>query len=101
MILGCSSSQFMTYRPAGSNDPSWQINVYHNNGVTNNFQVVINDSTVIDAGTNIFSGSLEEKGIYKGKEVKLIVTTSTGFLGDKSYDAMVFVSNELAGRFKF
>jgi len=101
-IVGCTSSQFATYRPAGSNDASWEINVYHTDGVTQNFKVVINDSTVIDKGANFFSGNLEEKGKYKGKEVKLIVTYSSGFLGiGTGYEAMVFISNELAGKFKF
>ena len=70
-IVGCTSSQFATYRPAGSTEANWEINVYRTSGVTNNFKVVINDSTVIDKNTGLFSGSLEEKGSYKGKDVKL------------------------------
>lgn len=101
-IVGCTSSQFATYRPAGSNEANWEINVYHSSGITENFKVVINDSTVIDEGANFFSGNLEAKGNYRGKDVKLIVTYSSGFLGIGSgYEAMVFISNELAGKFKF
>ncbi len=102
IIAGCTSSQFVTYRPAGSNEANWEINVYHTSGMSQNFKVVINDSTVIDKGANFFSGNLETKGSYKGKEVKLIVTYSSGFLGiGAGYEAMVFISNELAGKFKF
>ena len=102
VIAACSSSQFVTYRPAGSTEASWQINVLHKSGVTDNFKVVINDSTVIDDDANFFSGNAEAKGTYRGKEVKLIVTHSTGFLGmDEKYTAMVFISNELAGKFDF
>ncbi len=102
VIVGCTSSQFVTYRPAGSNDASWEINVYHTSGVTENFKVVVNDSTVIDKGANFFTGNLETKGNYRGKEIKLIVTYSSGFLGiGAGYEAMVFISNELAGKFKF
>jgi outer membrane lipoprotein SlyB len=101
-IVGCTSSQFATYRPAGSNEASWEINVYHTSGVSQNFKVVINDSTVIDKGANFFSGNLETKGNYRGKEIKLIVSYSSGFLGiGAGYEAMVFISNELAGKFKF
>ena len=102
VVIGCTSSQFATYRPSGSTDANWQINVYHIGGVTQNFKVVINDSTVIDQGANFFTGNMEEKGSYQGKEVKLMVSYSAGFLGIGSgYTAMVFVNNELAGKFKF
>jgi hypothetical protein len=102
VIAGCTSSQFVSYRPAGSSDPNWEINVYHTSGVTQNFEVVINDSTVINSGANFLTGNLEEKGTYKGREVKLIVTYTSGFLGiGAGYEAMVFISNELAGKFKF
>jgi hypothetical protein len=102
ILVACTSTQFATYRPAGSNEANWQINVLHTSGVTQHFKVVINDFTVIDEGANVFTGSLEEKGKYRGKEVKLIVTYSSGFLGIGSgYEAMVFINNELAAKFKF
>jgi len=102
VIAACTSSQFATYRPAGSTEASWQINVLHSSGVTDNFKVVINDSTVIDESPNFFTGNAEAKGKYREKEIKLIVTYSSGFLGiGEGYEAMVFVSNELAGKFKF
>lgn len=102
VIAACTSSQFATYRPAGSTEANWQINVLHKSGVTESFQVVINDSTVIDATPNFFTGNAEAKGKYRDKEIKLIVTYSSGFLGiGAGYEAMVFVSNELAGKFKF
>lgn len=102
VIAACTSSQFATYRPAGSTEANWQINVLHKKGVTQTFQVVINDSMVIDESPNFFTGNAEAKGKYRDKEIKLIVTYSSGFLGiGAGYEAMVFVSNELAGKFKF
>ena len=101
-IVGCTASEFITYRPAGSNDASWEINVYHTSGMSQNFKVVINDSTVIDKGADFFTGNLEAKGMYREKEIRLMVSYSAGFLGIGSgYEALVFVSNELAGKFKF
>ena len=47
IVAACTSSQFATYRPAGSTEAAWQIDVLHKSGVTQNFKVVINDSTVI------------------------------------------------------
>jgi hypothetical protein len=102
VLAGCTSSQFATYRPAGSTEPSWQINVFHTSGVTQNFKVVINDSTVIDDNANFFSGEAEAKSTYRGKEIKLLVTYSHGFLGiGEKFTALVFISNELAGKFEF
>lgn len=102
VVAACTSSQFATYRPAGSTEANWQINVLHKSGVTQSFQVVINDSTVIDESPNFFTGNAEAKGKYRNREIKLIVTYSSGFLGiGAGYEAMVFVSNELAGKFKF
>ena len=73
----------------------------HKNELPDNFKVVINDSTVIDATTYSFSGNLEQKGKYDGKEIRLVITTSSGFLGfGAGYDALVFVSDELAATFK-
>lgn len=102
VIAACTSSQFATYRPAGSTEANWQINVIHKSGITQSFQVVINDSTVIDESPNFFTRNAEAKGKYRDKEIKLIVTYSSGFLGiGEGYEAMVFVNNELAGKFKF
>jgi len=102
VIAACTSSQFATYRPSGSTEAAWQIDVLHKSGVTQNFKVVINDSTVIDDDANFFSGNAEAKGTYRGKEVKLMVTYSHGFLGiGEKFIAMVFISNELAGKFDF
>jgi hypothetical protein len=102
VFASCTSSQFATYRPAGSTEANWQINVLHKSGFTENFKVVINDSTVIDDDANFFSGNAEAKGSYRDKEIKLMVTYSSGFLGiGKKFTAMVFISNELAGKFEF
>jgi hypothetical protein len=100
VVAACTSSEFATYRPPGSTEASWQINVVHSSGMGNNFKVVINDSTVIDESVNMLTGNLEEKGKYRGREVKLMVTYSHGFMGN-SYETMVFIENELVGKFKF
>ncbi|MGD0591622.1 MAG: hypothetical protein ABSA44_12635 [Bacteroidota bacterium] len=100
-LVGCSSSEFATYRPAGSNEANWQIYV-NKSAITNNFTVTINDSLVIDKSANIFTGNLEALSKYQGKEIKLLVTYTSGFLGiGAGYEAMVFVNNELACKFKF
>jgi hypothetical protein len=100
-LVGCSSSQFATYRPAGSNEANWQIYV-NKSAIGNNFTVTINDSLVIDKSANFFTGNLEERSKYKDKEIKLLVTYTPGFLGiGAGYEAMVFINNELAGKFKF
>ena len=102
ILVGCTASQLATYRPAGSNDSNWEINVKHTSGVTQNFKVVINDSTVIDASANFFTGRLERKSKYRGEEIKLIVTYSSGFLGfGAGFESIVLVNNEMAGKFKF
>jgi len=101
-LASCTASQFATYRPAGSSDSNWEINVKHTSGVTQNFKVVINDSTVIDASANFFTGRLERKSEYRGENIKLIVTYSSGFLGfGAGFESMVLINNELAGKFKF
>ena len=99
-VYACTSSQFATYRAAGSNDPAWQINVFHSAGVTDNFKVVINDSTVIDETVNFLSGDGQASGKYKNKDVKLTVNHSSNLLGDK-FTAFVFINNELAAKFDF
>jgi len=100
LLFSCSSSQFVTYRPKDSNN-NWKIDVLHNS-VTKNFKVVINDSTVIDKNANFFTGNAEAKGTYENKEVKMIVTFTPGFLGiGQGFEVMVFIENELAGKFKF
>ena len=101
-LVACTSSEYATYRPAGSNQPNWQINVYHKSGAKQNFRVVINDSTVINKNANFFTGNLESEGHYREKDVKLMVSYSRGFLGFGShYNALVMVNNELAGKFRF
>lgn len=101
IVAACTSSQFATYRPAGSTEAAWQIDVVHKSGVTQNFKVVINDSTVIDDDANFLTGNAEAKGMYRDKEVKLMVTYSKSFFGGEKFTAMVFISNELAGKFEF
>jgi hypothetical protein len=101
VICGCGSSQYVTYTPAGSNDPAWQVQVVQSR-TGQNFRVIINDSTVIGESANFLNGILVEHGTYKGKEIKLTVTYSSGFLGiGAGYEALVFINNERAGKFTF
>jgi len=99
ICFACTTTEFITYRDSSNN--LWHINVLHNSVIVDNFKVVINDSTVIDKNVELFTGNLEAKANYKNSEVKLLVTYTPGFLGTKSYQAMVFVNNELIGKFKF
>ncbi len=102
LVAACTSSQLATYRPADSTEPTWQINVYHKSGVTDNFKVVINDSTVIDESANFVKGNLEETGRFRDKEVRLLVTYADGVLGvGRKFTATVFISNELATKLEF
>ncbi|MGD1046026.1 MAG: hypothetical protein ABR936_12000 [Bacteroidota bacterium] len=99
-LSGCSSSQFATYRPINSEGSQWQI--YVNKSFANNFTVTINDSTVIDKGMPPFTYSIDVKSNYKGKEIRLVVNFSPGFFGIGSgYETMVFINNEMVGKFKF
>jgi hypothetical protein len=72
-IAACGSSDSVTYRPTGSTS-SWEINVLHSDisGLTENFKVLINDSTVINQNANFVTGKLETKGKYKGYDVNLL-----------------------------
>src|ERR1035437_4683372 len=101
-LIGCSSSQFITYRPAGSTEKNWDIHVQKTYGVNVSFQVIINDSTLIDASQNIFTKSLGAKSKYRDKEIKLSVNYSSGFLGIGSgYHAILLIDNELQGSLIF
>jgi hypothetical protein len=101
LIAACSSSQVLTYRPAGSNEKMWDIRI-EKSSIMDQFEVIINDSTVIEETPNMFTNSLDVKSLYRGKEVKLLVNYSTGCLGIGSgYNAILFIDNEMAGQFSF
>lgn len=100
VFSACSSSETATYN-AGNNE-NWKINVIHSTSVTDNFKVVINDSTVIDKNANVMTGKLEEKGRYREKVVKLVVTFTKGmYKAGGEFEAFVYVENKLAAKFKF
>ena len=46
LVGACSTSQMLTYRPMGSNEKMWEIHV-EKSSITDQFQVIINDSTVL------------------------------------------------------
>lgn len=100
VLYSCSSSETATYN-AGNNE-NWKINVIHSTSVTDNFKVVINDSTVIDKNANVMTGKLEEKGKYREKDVKLVVTFTKGlYNAGGEFEALVYVENKLAAKFNF
>lgn len=105
LLAACSSSEFATYRPPDSTGPAWSVNVQHTTGamgMTSNFKVTIDDSTVIDKSSSFFTGSAEATGSYHSHPVRLIVTYSNGFFGiGRGYHAMVFIDNQLVANFKF
>ena len=99
VLYSCSASETATYK-AGNNE-NWKINVTHNTGVTDNFKVIINDSTVIDKNTNGLTGKIEETGKYREKEVKLVVQYIQESYGSGSFETVVYIENKLAAKFNF
>ena len=99
LLYSCSSSETATYN-AGNNE-NWKINVLHQTGVTDNFKVIINDSTVINKNVSGFTGKLEETGTYREKAVKLVVTYVQISYGSGSFETVVYIENKLAAKFNF
>ena len=94
-ILSCSSSETAFY-------DDWEVNVKHKSSILETFQVIINDSTVIDESTNFLTGNLDAKGKYRNKNVKLNVIYNAGIFGiGTAYHATVFIENKLVAKFKF
>lgn len=99
-VVGCSTSQLVTYRPSGSNETIWQITVKKSAGGAT-FQLLINGSAVIEKATSPATNSLAARADYQGHEVILVVTYTSGFLGiGTGHEAHVFIDNELAAKVK-
>ena len=100
VFYSCSSSETATYN-AGNNE-NWKIDVVHSTSVSDNFKVIINDSTVINKNVNVMTSSLEEISKYRDREIKLVVTFTKGLYGaGGEFEAIVYVENKLAAKFKF
>ena len=85
----------------GSNEKMWEIHV-EKSSITDQFQVIIDDSTVIAETPNMFTKTVDAKCTYRNKEIKLIVNHSEGTLGiGEGYNALLLIDNEMAGQFKF
>jgi hypothetical protein len=98
-FYSCSSSETATYK-AGENE-NWKINVVHQVKAVDNFKVIINDSTVIDKNVNAVTSKIEETGKYRNREVKLLVSYINESYGSGYFDALVYIENKLAAKFKF
>ncbi len=100
VLYSCSSSESVTYNVGGNEN--WKINVVHNTGATDQFIVIINDSTVIDKKVNLITGKLEEIGKYREREVKLTVSYEKDeYRISGGFKALVFIENKLAAKFDF
>lgn len=99
VIYSCSSSETATYH-AGNNE-DWKINVVHQLKGVDNFKVIINDSTVIDKNVNAVSSKIDETGKYRDREVKLLVSYIKESYGSGYFEAIVYIENKLAAKFKF
>jgi len=100
LITACSTTYNTMYRPIGSTETLWQIDVKHSYGTGDNIKVIINDSTVIEVSALVFAADVEKKGIYRGKEIKLHIVVKGGPTSVVwNYEALVYVDNELAGKF--
>ena len=103
-MAGCASAQFDTYQLKADGHPNWQIIVSKTQvPFTIVFKVIINDSTVINKGTNAFAGwNLDTKGTYRDHQIKLVENYTSGFLGfGTMYHALVFVDNHFVKEFNF
>jgi hypothetical protein len=99
-LISCSTTQLVTYRPAGSEEASWKMMVMQSAG-GGTFTLSINDATVIEKKVSPHTNSLATRAEYKGHEIILVVTYSSGFFSlGSGYEAQVFVDNELAAKVK-
>src|SRR3970282_2317128 len=98
IFFGCSSSQYLTYRPVNESD-LWQIEISKSSGF-DGFTVSINDEEVLSEGINWVTKSIDEKTIYRNKEVRLIVNPYTNYI-DEGYNVSLLIDNELVTTMKF
>jgi hypothetical protein len=100
LFLGCSSTQMISYRPAGSSEAGWQITVQRS-ASGNTFQLMINGTVVVEKNVSPTTNSLATRTEYQGQEIILVATYTSGFLGiGTGHEVHVFVNNELAAKLK-
>jgi hypothetical protein len=99
IIISCSSTQELTYRPVDSKD-LWNIRI-EKGSVSGQFEVYINDEKVFEETPDIFNNRIDEKTTYKERPVRLIVNQENDFWGGKQYNLQLFVNSELVTQMKF
>jgi hypothetical protein len=98
VIIGCSSSNFASYRPPGSTESPWRVTAEKN--ALNQISVSINDSLVVKGGINIFGSSEELKGTYRGHNVVAMLTKVQKFLSS-GIQCVVLIDGEMVSKFEW
>jgi len=99
VIISCSSSQELTYRPVDSKE-LWNIRI-EKGSVSGQFEVYIDDEIVFEESPDYFNNRIDEKTTYKDHPLRLIVNKETDFWGGENYNLQLFVDNELVTQMKF
>ena len=107
-ITGCSSTQSSMYKPSDGGS-GWKVNVVKKAGITDEFVLVINDSTVISDTFPLIGDNFEKKGTYRGKSVMMNgyrkstnTTDSDGKVqSNDSYQIRVFIDDKQVDKFDF
>jgi hypothetical protein len=100
-LLGCSSSQELTYRPKVSSDPLWQLSLYRP-AMTDTYQLVRNDSVICSASFAMQSTSAKGESNYRGHDVVIDATrtyTRTHRITTWSYLVLITIDGELVYKF--
>lgn len=107
-VIGCTSTQSSMYKPSDGGS-GWKVNVVKKAGITDEFVLVINDSTVISDTFPLIGDNFEKKGTYRGKSVMMNgyrkSTTTTDPNGttksNDSYQIRVFIDDKQVDKFDF
>jgi len=99
LIISCSTSQELTYRPVDSKE-LWNIRI-EKGSVSGQFEVYIDDKIIFEETPDIFNDRIDEKIDYKGYPVRLLVSKEKDFWGGEEYNLLLFINNELITQIKF
>ena len=99
LLISCSTSQELTYRPVDSKD-LWNIRI-ERGSVSGQFEVYINEEMVFEETPDIFNDRIDEKTTYKGYPLRLMVNKETDFWGGEDYNLLLFINNELVTQMKY
>ncbi|NWG28129.1 MAG: hypothetical protein HXY48_06290 [Ignavibacteriaceae bacterium] len=99
LILACSTSQELTYRPVDSKE-LWNIRI-EKGSVSGQFEVYINDEMVFEETPDMFNDRIDEKTTYKDYPVRLMVNKEKDFWGSEEYNLLLFINNELVTQMKY